>query len=88
MDFNPIEEELKMALIEYGRTHVHTENSVEDALPAVEAVAEKMSEMGAKACAITMYTARKEGCILSCLQRTISVLSRSVCLSQSQTAMS
>ena len=38
-----------MALIEFGRTHVHTENSVEDALPTVENVAKKMSEMGANA---------------------------------------
>ena len=42
-----------MALIEFGRTHVHTENSVEDALPTVENVAKRMAEMGAKACAIT-----------------------------------
>lgn len=42
-----------MALIENGRTHVHTENSVEDALPTVESVAKKMADMGAKACAIT-----------------------------------
>lgn len=52
MDFNPIRRN-KMALIEFGRTHVHTENSVEDALPTVENVAKRMAEMGAKACAIT-----------------------------------
>ena len=34
-----------MALIEFGRTHVHTENSVEDALPTVENVAKRMAEI-------------------------------------------